>query len=216
MPARQSSPARFYANSISNSATAIRSWHQHPPQTTMGWLSVADTNSLGSVTKKKIAHSHHNSRRNIYLPTQIGKEADGIKKNSIIAISLIPSASFVLSNHKSQSTSQTILWYWCPYRVSCPNPYGEIREALHDPYTERHPNFIEGPSNEVSMEELAFKNIIPIFSDNSLTISHQKFIETTRKAAEVIFGAGTFITSIIKETETGQILSGQAINWLNK
>ena len=66
----------------------------------------------------------------------------------------------------------------------------EVQEALHDPYTERHPNFIEGPSHEISMEELTFKNIIPTFSDNSLTISHGKFIETTRKAAEVIFGQG--------------------------
>lgn len=66
----------------------------------------------------------------------------------------------------------------------------EVREGLHDSYSERHPNFIEGPSNEISMEELTFKNIIPTFSDNSLTISHQKFIETTRKAAEVIFGSG--------------------------
>ena len=40
------------------------------------------------------------------------------------------------------------------------------------------------------MEELTYHNIIPTFSDNSLTISHLKFIETTRKAAEVIFGAG--------------------------
>lgn len=71
----------------------------------------------------------------------------------------------------------------------------EVQEALHDPYTERHPNFIEGPSNEISMEELTFKNIIPTFSDNSLTISHQKFIETTRKAAEVIFGAGNVTTA---------------------
>ena len=71
----------------------------------------------------------------------------------------------------------------------------EVQEALHDPYTERHPNFIEGPSQEVTMEELTFKNIIPTFSDNSLTISHQKFIETTRKAAEVIFGAGNITTA---------------------
>lgn len=70
----------------------------------------------------------------------------------------------------------------------------EIREALHDPYTESHPNFIEGPSHEISMEELTYKNIIPTFSDNSLTISHQKFIETTRKAAEVIFGTGNVTT----------------------
>lgn len=74
-------------------------------------------------------------------------------------------------------------------------PTWEVREGLHDPYTEHHPNFIEGPSNEISMEELTFKNIIPTFSDNSLTISHQKFIETTRKAAEVIFGAGNITTA---------------------
>lgn len=66
----------------------------------------------------------------------------------------------------------------------------EVRESLHDPYAETHPNFIEGPSNEISLEELTYRNIIPTFSDNSLTISHQKFIETTRKAAEVIFGQG--------------------------
>lgn len=24
-------------------------------------------------------------------------------------------------------------------------PTWEVREGLHDPYTERHPNFIEGP-----------------------------------------------------------------------
>lgn len=74
-------------------------------------------------------------------------------------------------------------------------PTWEVSEALHDPYTEHHPNFIEGPSHEISMEELTFKNIIPTFSDNSLTISHQKFIETTRKAAEVIFGQGNITTA---------------------
>lgn len=69
-------------------------------------------------------------------------------------------------------------------------PTWEVQESLHDPYTEQHPNFIEGPSSEISMLDLTTKNIIPTFSDNSLTISHQKFIETTRKAAEVIFGNG--------------------------
>ena len=69
-------------------------------------------------------------------------------------------------------------------------PTWEVWETLHDATLEHHPNFIEGPSSEVSMEELTFKNIIPTFCDNTLTISHQKFIETTRKAAEVIFGQG--------------------------
>lgn len=74
--------------------------------------------------------------------------------------------------------------------IITPQPVWEVRETLHDATLEHHPNFIEGPSSEVSMEELTFKNIIPTFCDNTLTISHQKFIETTRKAAEVIFGQG--------------------------
>ena len=50
----------------------------------------------------------------------------------------------------------------------------EIREALHDPYEEKHPNFIEGPSHEVSMEELTYRNIIPTFSDNSPDTGYHK------------------------------------------
>ena len=69
-------------------------------------------------------------------------------------------------------------------------PTWEIQESIHDTHLEIHPNFIEGPSHEVTMEELTYKNIIPTFCDNTLTISHQKFIETTRKAVEVIFGQG--------------------------
>lgn len=69
-------------------------------------------------------------------------------------------------------------------------PTWEVQESLHDINLEQHPNFIEGPTHEISMDELTFKNIIPSFGDSSLTISHQKFIETTRKAAEVLFGSG--------------------------
>ena len=74
-------------------------------------------------------------------------------------------------------------------------PTFEVVESIHDNNIEKHPNFIEGPSHEISMEELTYRNIIPTFSDNSLTISHQKFIETTRKAAEVIFGQGNITTA---------------------
>ncbi len=77
-----------------------------------------------------------------------------------------------------------------PERGIATQPTWEIQESLHDAYLENHPNFIEGPSLEVSMEELTYKNIIPTFADNTMSISHQKFIETTRKAAEVIFGQG--------------------------
>jgi hypothetical protein len=57
--------------------------------------------------------------------------------------------------------------------------------------TERHPNFIEGPSSAISLEALCTTNIIPTFADNTMTLSHQNFIETVRKSAEVIFGKGS-------------------------
>lgn len=95
--------------------------------------------------------------------------------------------------------------------IITPDPVWEVQESLHDTYTERHPNFIEGPSNEISMEDLTTKNIIPTFSDNSLTISHQKFIETTRKAAEVIFGNGnvTAAEARVSHPIIGRIPSAQ-------
>ena len=90
-------------------------------------------------------------------------------------------------------------------------PAWEIRDSLHDTGLESHPNFIEGPSNGISMEELTFKNIIPTFSDNSLTISHQKYVETTRKAAEVIFGPGnvTAAEARVSHPIIGRIPSAQ-------
>ncbi|MCM1139841.1 MAG: DUF3871 family protein [Muribaculum sp.] len=81
-----------------------------------------------------------------------------------------------------------------PSGIMAPQPTWEIREQIHDS-NESHPIFIEGPSAEISMLDLTTKNIIPTFSDNSLTISHQKFIETTRKAAEVVFGNGNVTTA---------------------
>lgn len=62
------------------------------------------------------------------------------------------------------------------------------RPFLHEPTMENYPAFIEGPANAISMDELTTKNIIPTFADNALTISHQKFILTVCKAAEVIYG----------------------------
>ena len=39
----------------------------------------------------------------------------------------------------------------------------------------RHSNFIESNTQAITLEDLTEKNIIPTFSDNSLTISHQNF-----------------------------------------
>lgn len=98
-----------------------------------------------------------------------------------------------------------------PSGIIAPQPTWEIRESLHDTNLEKHPNFIEGPSNEISMLDLTTKNIIPTFGDNSLTISHQKFIETTRKAAEVIFGQGNVTTAEVRVSHPiiGRIPSAQ-------
>ena len=51
-----------------------------------------------------------------------------------------------------------------------------------------HPNFIESNTQAITLGEIADKCIVPTFSDNSLTISHQDFCMATYKAAEDIFG----------------------------
>lgn len=63
----------------------------------------------------------------------------------------------------------------------------ETRQNLHDDMT-NHPNFIEGPTHQISMEDLTTKNVIPTFADNTLIVSHQQFIETVRQAAMCVFG----------------------------
>ena len=54
---------------------------------------------------------------------------------------------------------------------------------------EQHPNFIESNTQAISLAEIADKCIVPTFSDNSLTISHQDFCMAAYKAAEKVFGA---------------------------
>ena len=53
---------------------------------------------------------------------------------------------------------------------------------------DKHPNFIESNTQAITLEELTTKNIIPTFSDNTLTISHQNFIGAVTKVAEQVFG----------------------------
>ena len=53
---------------------------------------------------------------------------------------------------------------------------------------EKHPNFIESNTQAITLKDLTEKNIIPTFSDNSLTISHQNFIGAVTKVANNVFG----------------------------
>ena len=55
---------------------------------------------------------------------------------------------------------------------------------------DNHPNFIESNTKAVTIEELN-RCIVPTFSDNSLTIAHQQFIDVVREAATNVFGTLT-------------------------
>ena len=72
-----------------------------------------------------------------------------------------------------------------------------------------HPNFIEANTPGITLRELAEKNIIPTFSDNSLTISHQNFIGAVAKAAEEVFGELTPVECRVSHPIIGRIPSAQ-------
>ena len=66
----------------------------------------------------------------------------------------------------------------------------EIIEAEvieEEDWGDNHPNFIESNTQAITLEELTTKNVIPTFSDNTLTISHQHFISAVVKVAQNVF-----------------------------
>lgn len=69
----------------------------------------------------------------------------------------------------------------------------------------QHPNFIESNTQAMSLAEIADKCIVPTFSDNSLTISHQDFCGAVYKAAENVFGALTPIECRVSHPINGRI-----------
>ena len=76
---------------------------------------------------------------------------------------------------------------------------------------EPHPNFIESNTQAISLAEIADKCIVPTFSDNTLTISHQDFCMATYNAAEKVFGALSPI-----ETRVSHDIHGRIPTSLNK
>lgn len=72
-----------------------------------------------------------------------------------------------------------------------------------------HPNFIESNTSAITLEELTNKNIIPTFSDNSLTISHQNFIGAVTEAAEQVFGALDPVECRVSHPIIGRVPSAQ-------
>ena len=90
------------------------------------------------------------------------------------------------------------------------NRSGFIEDAVTVPEengegVKNHPNFIEANTSGITLRELAEKNIIPTFSDNSLTI----FIGAVAKAAEEIFGELTPVECRVSHPIIGRIPSAQ-------
>ena len=73
----------------------------------------------------------------------------------------------------------------------------------------RHPHFIESNTQTITLEELTERNIIPTFSDNSLTISHQNFISAVTKVAGNVFGELTPVELRVSHPIIGRVPSAQ-------
>jgi len=56
---------------------------------------------------------------------------------------------------------------------------------------DKHPNFIEGNANAITLGDLRNKCIVPTWATNQLTISHPAFIETVLAAAQASFAGHT-------------------------
>ncbi len=82
-------------------------------------------------------------------------------------------------------------------------------EVINDEQGYEHPNFIEFNTSAITLDELMNRNIIPTFSDNTLTISHQAFIGACYKMAEKVFGELTVPELRVSHPIIGRIPSAQ-------
>ncbi len=82
-------------------------------------------------------------------------------------------------------------------------------EVVNEPFASEHPNFIESNTQAISLGDLIDKCVIPTFSDNSMTISHQNFIYSVMMAAEKVFGQLTSAECRVSHAVNGRIASAQ-------
>ena len=85
----------------------------------------------------------------------------------------------------------------------------EVIEVEDEDWGDNHPNFIESNTQAITLEELTTKNVIPTFSDNTLTISHQNFIGAVVKVAQNVFGELTMPELRVSHPIIGRIPSAQ-------
>lgn len=81
----------------------------------------------------------------------------------------------------------------------------QVNNNLGVEVQEPHPNFIESNTQAITLEELSEKSIVPTFSDNSLTISHQDFMMSVYDAAEKVFGELTPIECRVSHPINGRV-----------
>lgn len=70
-----------------------------------------------------------------------------------------------------------------------------------------HPNFIESNTQGITLEELSEKCIVPTFADNTLTVSHQSFIESVLEAGKNVFGELTPVEIRVSHQINGRVPS---------
>ena len=73
------------------------------------------------------------------------------------------------------------------------------------PAEQPHPHFIESNTAAITMDELSRTCIVPTFSDNSLTISHQSFAKAVLTAAGDVFGELTPVECRVSHQILGRI-----------
>ena len=89
-------------------------------------------------------------------------------------------------------------------------PVDDVEEAVVmeeeiDP--DNHPNFIESNTAAISLEELSEKSIVPTFADNTLTVSHQSFIQSVIEAGQEVFGELTPVEIRVSHPINGRVPS---------
>ena len=87
-------------------------------------------------------------------------------------------------------------------------PTDDIEEAVvmeEEINSENHPNFIESNTAAISLEELSEKSIVPTFADNTLTVSHQSFIQSVIEAGQEVFGELTPVEIRVSHQINGRV-----------
>ena len=80
-------------------------------------------------------------------------------------------------------------------------------EVINEEGDDNHPNFIESNTQAITLGDLSEKSIVPTFADNTLTVSHQSFIQSVIEAGQSVFGELTPVEIRISHPINGRVPS---------